>query len=291
VIHAHELLSPTSAAQISRFFWGTPVVAKVLGGGYRGDIDKLRSRAFGEQRLAGIKKQIDAFVAVSKEIDVELQKIGIPAERRYFIPNGVDTKRFSPVSVEEKIEVRKNLDLPQDATIAIFSGRLVSGKHVDRLLLAWRNLQEEYPQSLLLIIGSGEEENKLRQMSSENVQFAGQVDDVVPYLKASDFFVLPSAAEGLSNALLEALSVGLPCIATAVGGTPDVIVDRHNGWLIPPDDPPSLHAALKTLLSNLPERQRLGGEARKTIQAGYSLENTANQLTVLYRQLAKGMKT
>jgi glycosyltransferase involved in cell wall biosynthesis len=287
VIHAHELLSPASAAQLAHRIWGMPVVAKVLGGGKNGDIDKLRRRPFGQQRLAGLRRQIDTFITVSSEINNELIQIGVPAERRLFIPNGVDTQRFSPVPPEKKMQLRKTLGLPIESPIAIFSGRLVPGKHVDRLLAAWRNLQEEFPQALLLIIGSGEEESRLRQMSGENVQFIGQVEDVTPYLQSSDFFVLPSAAEGLSNALLEALSVGLPCIATAVGGTPDVIVDGENGLLITPDKADELRAALLKLLSDDSLRQRMGEQARATIQARYSLENTADQLAALYMRLAK----
>lgn len=287
VIHAHELLSPASAAQLAHRIWGMPVVAKVLGGGKNGDIDKLRRRPFGRQRLAGLSRRINTFITVSSEINNELMQIGVPAERRLFIPNGVDTQRFSPVSPAQKLELRKTLGLPGEAPIAIFSGRLVPGKHVDRLLAAWRDIQAEFPQALLLIIGSGAEETRLRQMSGENVQFIGQVEDVTPYLQSSDLFVLPSAAEGLSNALLEALAVGLPCIATAVGGTPDVIVDGVNGLLITPDKADELRTALLTFLSDDLIRRRMGEQARETIQACYSLESTADQLASLYMRLAK----
>jgi glycosyltransferase involved in cell wall biosynthesis len=287
VIHAHELLSPASAAQLAHRVWGIPVVAKVLGGGKNGDIDKLRRRPFGKQRLAGLRRQIDTFITVSGEINNELIQIGVPTERRLFISNGVDTNRFSPILPEQKLLLRKKLGLPDKAPIATFSGRLVPGKHVDRLLAAWRNLQKDFPQALLLVIGSGEEESSLRQMSGENVQFVGQVEDVASYLQSSDFFVLPSAAEGLSNALLEALSVGLPCIATAVGGTPDVIVDGVNGLLITPDNADELRSALLKFLSDGSTRQRMGVQARETIQARYSLESTADQLASLYIRLAK----
>lgn len=290
VIHAHELLSPASAAQLARRIWGIPVVAKVLGGGKNGDIDKLRRRPFGRQRLAALRDQIDAFIAVSSEINSELTGIGVPAERRLFIPNGVDTQRFSPVSTEQRMQLREKLNLPPQAPIAVFSGRLVLGKQVDLLLEIWRGLQMGFKQSLLLIIGSGGEEARLRQMNVENVRFAGQVDDVAPYLQSSDFFVLPSAAEGLSNALLEALAVGLPCVATAVGGTPDVIVDGENGLLVAPDKPHDLQAALSKLLTNISMRQRMGKLARETILARYSLENTADRLAALYQRLAKERK-
>jgi glycosyltransferase involved in cell wall biosynthesis len=287
VIHAHELLSPASAAQLAQRLWKIPVVAKVLGGGKNGDIDKLRRRPFGKRRLAGLNRQIDTFITVSSEIDNELAQVGVPLERRLFIPNGVDTERFSPVSPGQKLQLREKLGLPGEALIATFSGRLVPGKHVDRLLSAWSNLQKEFPQTLLLIIGSGGEESRLRQMSGENVQFIGQVEDVTPYLQASDFFVLPSAAEGLSNALLEALAVGLPCVATSVGGTPDVIVDGVNGLLIAPDNADELRIALLKILSDISMRQRMGIQARETIQSRYSLESTADRLAALYRRLAK----
>jgi glycosyltransferase involved in cell wall biosynthesis len=109
-------------------------------------------------------------------------------------------------------------------------------------------------------------------------------------LQASDFFVLPSAAEGLSNALLEALAVGLPCAATAVGGTPDVVVDGGSGLLVQPDQPHKLRAALSALLADSGLRQRMGKQARETILARYSLENTADKLALLYRHLTKERK-
>jgi glycosyltransferase involved in cell wall biosynthesis len=188
------------------------------------------------------------------------------------------------------MQLREKLNLPPQAPIAVFSGRLVLGKQVDLLLEIWRGLQIGFKQSLLLIIGSGGEEARLRQMNVENVRFAGQVDDVAPYLQSSDFFVLPSTAEGLSNALLEALAVGLPCVATAVGGTPDVIVDGENGLLVAPDKPHDLQAALSKLLTNISMRQRMGKLARETILARYSLENTADRLAALYQRLAKERK-
>jgi len=199
----------------------------------------------------------------------------------------VDTDRFSPVSPDRKLDLRNMLELPSDMTIAIFSGRLVPGKQVDRLLVAWEKLQKDYPRSVLVIAGSGEEENRLRQLAGGNVRFVGQVDDVVPYLQASDIFVLPSAAEGLSNAMLEALAVGLACVATSVGGTPDVIEDGVNGLLIPPEEPDELQSALAKLLADDALRCQIGQQARGTIQERYSLERTANKLVSLYTSLLK----
>ena len=97
VIHAHELLSPTSTALLARRLWGTPVVAKVLRGGYLGDIGKLKRKPFGQQRLHSLRDGVDMFIAISQEIDAELAEMGVPSERRCFQPNGVDRARFHPL--------------------------------------------------------------------------------------------------------------------------------------------------------------------------------------------------
>jgi glycosyltransferase involved in cell wall biosynthesis len=117
------------------------------------------------------------------------------------------------------------------------------------------------------------------------VQFAGQVDDAGPYLQAADLFVLPSSTEGLSNAMLEAMSCALPVLATRVGGAPDVIEHNVHGRLIPPDDVDALQRGLETLLPDRTLRFRLGAAARKRILSDFSLDSVAEQLSALYHRL------
>jgi glycosyltransferase involved in cell wall biosynthesis len=136
----------------------------------------------------------------------------------------------------------------------------------------------------LLIVGTGAEEARLRaqSLSVPGVQFTGQVNDALRYLQAADLFVLPSATEGLSNSLLEALSTGLPVLATSVGGTPDVISHGVNGYLIPPDDLPALKNGLTTLLADRALRASLGMEGRQRILKDFSLDSIATRLDALY---------
>jgi glycosyltransferase involved in cell wall biosynthesis len=96
---------------------------------------------------------------------------------------------------------------------------------------------------------------------------------------------LPSATEGLSNSLLEALAIGLPVLATRVGGTPDVITHGENGYLIPPDDLPALKTGLTTLLTDPTLCARLGVKGRQRIQTDFSLESVASQMVALYQSL------
>lgn len=286
VIHAHDLLSPTTTAVIAKRLFGIPVVTKVLlGGGERGELARLLQKPFGKTRLAVFRKEVDAFITISQEIDRELAQTGIPAENRYYIPNGVDTARFAPAG-ERRQALRRQLGLP-DAPIAIFAGRLEPQKRLDRLVGLWPRIRAACPEALLLIAGTGSQENTLKSMAGEGIRFLGGVEDVLPYLQSADLFVLPSAAEGLSNALLEALSCGLPAVATRVGGNPEVVIPGKTGCLAPPDDLPALQEAILALLGDPALRARLGQQGREHILRNYDLNRTVEKLLRLYQTICR----
>jgi len=148
----------------------------------------------------------------------------------------------------------------------------------------WPQVRTHSPQAQLLLAGSGPEEAALRQMAGAGVTFLGQVEDVLPYLQMADLFVLPSATEGLSNAMLEALASGLAVIATDVGGAPDVITHEESGWLLRPRHPQALLHALTTLFSQAEMRLRFGQAGRQKVIQAYSLRVTAEQLVALYHR-------
>jgi glycosyltransferase involved in cell wall biosynthesis len=285
LIHAHELLSPTTTAIAAKRMLNIPVAVKLLRGGCMGDLAKLKQKPLGGQRIASSRRWVDAFIAISREIDSELEQIGIPAERRSFIPNGVDIERFKPLSPVEKLVWRAELGLPH-GPIAIFTGRLEAEKRIDQLISVWPAVRTVHPEALLLLLGAGGEEVKLKQAAGAGVKFLGQVNNTAPYMRAADLFVLPSATEGLSNALLEALAAGLPAIATAVGGTPDVIEHGATGWLVSPDTPAELQEAILTLLADPEGRARLGRNGRERVTQNYALPVTATRLRKLYDQLS-----
>lgn len=288
LIHAHEILSPASAAVIARSFYGWPVLVKILRGGILGDIYKIKHRSFGIQRFRFLSRRVDSFVVISEEIDQELSALGVPPEKRAFIPNGVDTDLLSPLPDSQKPQLRAELGLRSNAKLVIYLGRLTAEKRVDHLLRIWPQIRTAFPDAQLLIVGTGPEEAQLRQMSVPGVQFTGQVNDTARYLQAADLFVLPSATEGLSNALLEALSTGLPVLATSVGGTPDVISHNVNGYLIPPDDLDALKTGLLTLLEDESLRARLGIEGRRRILRDFSLDSVTKRLVELYHRFLPG---
>lgn len=285
VIHAHELLSPTTTAIAARRLFAVPIVAKVLRGGSLGDLAKLKSKTFGQRRIDLSRRWVDMFITISEEIERELAEVGVPPDRRLFIPNGVDIERFVPLSAREKTSLRGVLGLPEKSLVAIFTGRLEAEKRVDQLITIWPSVRAAHPEARLLVLGRGKEEAGLRRMAGPGVSFPGQVEDVVPFLQAADIFVLPSATEGLSNALLEAMACGLAVISTDVGGAPDVIRHRTSGWLVSPDDPAELLSAVLHLLEAPELRNNLGSNGRQRIARDYALPVTARRLRELYCQL------
>lgn len=282
VIHAYSLFSPATTAVTAKRLFGAPVVVKVLRGGALGDVIRLQQKSSGEGRMALFRKQVNAFIVISQEIDAELAAAGVPPERRVFLPNGVDTGHFAPAN---KQAARSKLGLP-GAPIVVFTGRLAAEKRVDQLIALWPVVRAAHAEATLLIIGTGEQELVLKRAAGEGVQFVGQVDDVAPYLKAADLFVLPSSTEGLSNALLEAMATGLPVVATSVGGTTDLITHGENGLLVPPDSPPALQEALLTLLADEARRSDMGRRGRDQVIHDYALPTIVGRLYNLYRQLA-----
>ena len=153
------------------------------------------------------------------------------------VHNGVDLARLR--RHRPRTEVRRELGLAPEAVVVGLVARLDHwGKGHREFFTALAALPDGYPVEAL-IIGGGRREAEMRRLAAElglagRVHFLGQRDDVPDLLSALDLFVLPSHSEGVSLALLEAMAAGLPVIATAVGGLPEVVTDGENGLLIPP---------------------------------------------------------
>lgn len=284
IIHAHELISPTTTALWAKRLWNLPVVVTVHSSGLQGEINRVRRDVMGTRRLEAARDHVDSFVVISAEIDAELDALGIPPGRRVRIPNGVDTGRFAPVSSQERGLLRARLGLT-DGPVAIYAGRLAPEKRLDLLIGAWQQVQTAVPDAQLVLVGSGEDETTLRNLAGGGVRFVGATPDVVGYLQAADLFVLPSPSEGLSVALLEAMATGLPPIAAAVGGNLELISDGINGLLVPPGDGTALGAAILALLNDAGCRKAFGSAARERVVQRFELTVTAKRLCGLYERL------
>jgi glycosyltransferase involved in cell wall biosynthesis len=207
---------------------------------------------------------------------------GFPNERIVHIPNGVEVNGM---------ELKRDYTLRRGIALT-FVGRLHPQKGVDVLLRALRKVADVRPQVpwRLQILGDGDLRPQLEGLTrslslSEAVEFCGRVGNVSDYLAETDIFVLPSRAEGLPSALLEAMSQGLPCIATRIDGNADVIAHAQNGLLVNPDDEEDLATAILQLVDDRALRMRLGRQARRTVEEEYSIDYLAERHVELYKRL------
>lgn len=243
-----------------------------------------------------IMRDADAFVAMSRRIAAEFSEAGVPAEKIRGIPHGIDTRRFRPATAEAKAGWRRELRLPTAALIVTFTGRLLRGKGLDTLLQAFAALASRDTLLHLLLVGSGEGqslsvEDELRTKVHEQgldarVTFAGRVEDVAPYLGASDVFVFPSVFEAMGLSLLEAAACGLPCLGSRTGGIVDVIEDGVSGFLVDPAEPDELAEKLAMLAADAGLRQSMGRNGRRIVEERFDAEDSVARYRSLFAELA-----
>ena len=295
-----------AAVPIGKFF-KKPVVLKADSQGeMSGDFFESGLRNFGVSRSSfffrlflvlrnSILKRADAFSAISTEIISELKSSRVPESKICLIPNGVDTKRFVPVNAEQKSILRKKLNISQNATIAVYTGRLVSYKGLPLLLKVWNEIRYKHDNTILLLAGTGgldmhNCEKELRQYVNSvnlgpNVRFVGEVGNVEEYLQAADVFVFPTENEAFGASLLEAMACSLPVISTPVGAIKKMISNRENGLLIEPGNPLQLFEALDVVLSDRVEASRLGQTARKSVEDLFAIETITQKMLWLFEEL------
>jgi glycosyltransferase involved in cell wall biosynthesis len=286
LLHAHHLYLDALASLVAGRVSGRPVVAKIVGAGQGGDLDRLR-RTAGGLLLVRFLHRLDAVIAPSPTCRRELMAAGFPQERIRVIPNGVDTGLFRPDATAPAPRSVGHSEGPE----VVFTGRLIEAKGLLELLEAWPLLLHRVPNAHLVLVGSGPLEAELSRRAAlpplaGRVHFTGEVLDVRPYLCAAAAFVLPSWAEGFSNALLEAMAMGLPCVATEIGPIADAVSNGEEALLVPVKAQDRLAAALATILTRPDIADRLGRAARKRAEAEFSLEREVDCLEALYRELS-----
>jgi len=250
------------------------VIAKRLGkkvvttnhcSGKYGDMAVWSSLPGGKRLLRTVCANVDATTGVSKDVIAELHEAGFGPECTWYLPNGVPIPSAIP---GDRSELRDTLGLRSQAFTSVFVGRLAAQKATELLVDAWKAVLRKHPSSQLVFVGDGQQRAMLEARTRQagltgSVVFTGRVENVEDYLRAADIFVLPSTTEGMSIALLEAMAVGLPVVASRVSGTVDVIKHGENGILIEPGDRGALTDCIISLIESPNRQAELG--------SGYSL--------------------
>ena len=279
---AFDSLTPST---IGRGLWRTDdlfYATKILRSGELGDLQRLERKRFGRRRLRNLLQSAHTFITISDDIARELMVRGVRAERRRYIPNGVDTKRFCH-SVKTRRRVRRELELG-DAPVAIMTGRIAPEKRVVEIARRWHEVREHQPDAVLLVAGDGPLLSELDGI--DGVRPLGRREDVPDLLAASDLYLSASVAEGLSNSLLEAMATRLGCVVTDVGGVADVITDGVDGVVVSPDDLDALLASVTALAVDDERRSDMAVAARNRIMSRFTLDSTADALAELCADLA-----
>ncbi len=228
------------------------------------------------------------FVAVSKDLYSWLKHtVRIPADKLAFIPNGVDTDRFSP---GRDLALREELGIGENEFVVGTIGRLDPVKNHLGLIRAVQLLQSDGHRVRLVIVGDGPLRSDIEQCVEEwslgpKPLVLGYRPDVERFYRMFDSFVLNSFAEGMSNTLLEAMSSGLPIVCTAVGGNVELVADGVRGILVSAGEFKDLAAAIKTLISSRPTCDRFAARSRQFAVRESSIKSMIERYTRLYESL------
>lgn len=207
------------------------------------------------------------------------------------IPNGVDTRKFYPVSEQEKQILKRHFEFSTSKTIITFVGGISKRKGIDFLIEVWKVILKVRENVCLILVGPIEDEQIFRQIQAEfkpkqlahNIQLLGKRDNVEQILKASDIFVFPSRGEGLPNALLEAMACGLPSVVLNIKGiTSDIIDDGKDGYIVYEEDTTSFSEKLLELIDDNDLQNAMGKLARLKIEERFSLDWIAGEYIKLY---------
>lgn len=251
--------------------------------GWTGGSLRLRFYEALERRLL---RRFDRVFAVSADLQEELRCCGVDSRQLALIPNGFDFQAFAPPSAQETAALRQAWGIGPGRPAVGVLGRLRQEKGQDLFL---RAMAEMEGGAHGVLVGEGPARGALQSLAqklklSPSPVFAGGTDRPLGALAAFDIAVFPSRSEGMPQALVEAMALGKPIVATSVGGMREAIRDGESGLLTPPEDPSALAGAIRRLLQEPTLAEELGQGAWRRARSHYSLEALGERIERQYEQ-------
>lgn len=229
----------------------------------------------------------DRIIASGDAVRRILTDAGVSPSKVVALPAGVDLTRFSPGALCARVRAELALTGPVIGSVAMFRGS--KGHAV--LLEAFDRLGREFPDARLLLVGDGTRRLSVERMAEASglgrrVVFTGFREDIPDLLRTMDCFVLASTrTEGVPQSLLQAMAVGCPVVASAIGGIPEVVQHGVNGLLVPPGDPAALAAAIRTVLTEPTAAGERAERGRALVRSRFSHTHAMDRLERLYSDL------
>lgn len=270
LVHAHYGFHSALLATVLK---RKPVVITFHGS----DVLKEPSRNRVYHRLQKfVVSRSDHIIAVSRELrDVLVSSLGADPSRLSVISCGVDTSMFMPL---RKMDIRSQLEIGRDEKVILFVGHLDHNKGIDILSECARRM----PDVRFLLVGAGP-----ARTDTENCRCIGTCPnyEIPIWTNAADILVLPSRSEGTPVVLLEALSCGIPVVASRVGGIPDLVQDGETGYLVKSENVDMFEAKLQELLANPEKRKQMGQNGRQHVIENYDNRKIAERIKHVYEKV------
>lgn len=296
VVHGIQGFHATVAPCVEAQRRGTPAVIKFTAHRHELTVKTgLRRLLRVAERRRRMVTELAGTIAISRDIAAELHECGVSERRIALIPNGVDTRRFQPVADEQaRAAAREALGWPQRPTV-LFVGELCVRKRPHLLIEALAQMVGRGSDAQLVLAGPENEPEYAEQMRrraaelsiAERLVWTGFRADPAPFYRGADLFALPSSSEGLPNAMLEAMSCGVPAVGTRISGIVDLVRDGETGRLVDPD-PGQLAGAFESLLSDDAGRRAAGAAARRLVVTSYGVEAVLDAHERLFRAVIAG---
>jgi glycosyltransferase involved in cell wall biosynthesis len=288
ILHCHEPKSRIYGAVVSRMT-GIPIVATH----HLWTGQNLRTRVV-ESIDATALHGCDKVVAVSSPIAHSVRRVLIPERRIEVIPNGIDLTSFKDRDEFQNDEIRASLSIPPGVPVVGAVGRLDVQKGHERLIEAARRVTDAGQDAFFVILGEGVERPRLEALVRDlglldRVLLPGYKSDIRPYLAMVDVFAMPSRREGTPMALLEAMAMKKPVVATAVGGVPDVLSNGVDGIMLP-ENGDGLADALLTLLRDTAFARQMARAGRRRVETEFSSFRMAARYEDVYRHCLRSCR-
>jgi glycosyltransferase involved in cell wall biosynthesis len=285
----HPFVSPsTFFVLLPALLLGTPVkVVAERGGARRARPRGARVYEAVERRLA---RHADVAVANSEAGRGMLLRAGLPRRKTHVVPNGLNPDRLR-VDAARVAAIRAELAAPKDGPVVGILATLKPAKGHDVFLRAAARIHARRPEAAFAIVGDGPLRGQLGDLAralglSERVRFFGFQRQVAEYLAACDVLVSSSRDnEGHSNSILEAMALGVPVVATDIGGSAELVADRRTGLLVPVDDDAALATAVERVLAEPSEAAAMASRARALVASRFGQAQMVARYQGLYEAL------
>jgi hypothetical protein len=254
-------------------------------------------RSVGRLKLRALIPHCNAVIAPSRELAEKSQFLRVLPEHIHYIPNGVDTEAYDGRTGRDTVRERFQIE-PQ--TPIVLSARRFDPKNgLIFFAKAIPKIIREFPTAQILFVGDGAPEEKRRIVDciesagvAAKVKFAGAVPncEMHAYYAAADICVIPSLREATSLTCLESMASGIPVVATAVGGLPELVTHELEGLLVPPSDSDALATSILTLLLDKGRRRTMGEAGRRKVLREYSWDHIAERTIVVFEDVLRGAR-